>query len=77
MTQPTPEWQTRLRAEARTTAGKKLDVTVGVVDVDGIPITAVAIDDAPPVMLADEDMKQLAASAYVAVHEATLRRRPS
>lgn len=71
----TPEWRSRMSAIARTTAGRKLDVTVGVVDVEGFPTAALAIDEAPPVTLTDEEMKHLAVSAYAAVYDATKRRR--
>jgi hypothetical protein len=67
MTQP--EWQTTNLVDGRTTAGRRIPIKTGVVAVDGVKHFAVAIDDAPPVLVDVEDGKRLATNIYVALHE--------
>ncbi|SFB39659.1 hypothetical protein SAMN05216266_1107 [Amycolatopsis marina] len=72
-----PEWVTFTQVSGHTAAGKRVQVKTGVVMHDGGPRFAIAIGSTPPVIVDDENGKQLGVNTFVALHEKTKRaRRP-
>ncbi|WP_116040712.1 hypothetical protein [Amycolatopsis palatopharyngis] len=70
-----PEWQTANLVDGRTAAGRRIPIKTGVVTLNGVEYFAVAIDDAPPLIVDVEDGKRLAANIYVGLAEKDKRDR--
>lgn len=68
-----PEWQTTNLVDGRTATGRRIPIKTGVVTLNGVEHFAVAIDDAPPLLVDVEDGKRLATNIYVSLHEKTKR----
>ncbi|WP_116042210.1 hypothetical protein [Amycolatopsis palatopharyngis] len=71
----TPEWKSFTVTNARTGSGRRIAIKTGVAVVGNAEHFAVAIDDAPPVLVDLEDGKRLAANIYVGLAEKDKRDR--
>jgi hypothetical protein len=70
-----PEWVTFTQVDGRTAAGRRVPIKTGVVEFDGQMHFAVAIDNAPPLLLDEENGKRLGVNVFVELHEKVKRAR--